>query len=812
MKKTKKSRKKKNKAVFYDQLINYIASVFSGGSFKKGFFGLNKINKKKSQALAILAVAFLILQMASGLSSPRPSVALADESHCPVDVDAVLIMDTSGSMNYTSRCDWWEFKCVNFPTCTSYEWVKNITYNQTQLWCNSKNQSVPHQSVWMNIDPKKIDAAKQAANSFIDKLELQDQSALVSFNTTATLNKVLSHDHPATKTQMNALVTGGATNIGGAIEEGAEELGSSRANDQAVKVMILLTDGLANKPNGPGYGEYPADVAYALSKAQAAAILGYKIFTIGLGDNGEINETMLQQIASTTDARYYHAQNGTDLSGIYDEISEEVCHYGSISGCKYSDANKDGDISGEEKISGWPIILNNSATPQLTDQNGCYRFSGLTAGTYTVSEGVKTGVASEQTYPAGGSHIINLAEGELATGYDFGNYLPVCGNAFLDSGNGEICEIGDTQACATGDGYQGIQNCEQGCLGWSECVSQSTCGDNVKNGDEQCDGQDGVPDEHHICTQTCTLEYVPYCGDGKVNQTCEECDNSQSEACLTQNGYAGEKACNNLTCLWEGCQTEESCGDGVKNGLEFCDEGSQNGQSGHCNLTCTGDLPERGAEADLAVTKIVDDNTVDIGQTVIFTIGVTNAGPDTAPGVFLNDLLPAGLTFVSASSTQGTSYDSSAGVWTIGDMAKDSIVILEITATVSGSAGQQIVNTAVVAIDPLIDINTGNNSASVSLTINTPAGTGGNGGGGTGGGGGGGGFPVPPVSTSTPTPQATSTISAGQPAEPAGEVLGESIKKLPGTSLDAKEPVSIAMIVLILLFVILVLKRAAVKN
>ena len=40
-----------------------------------------------------------------------------------------------------------------------------------------------------------------------------------------------------------------------------------------------------------------------------------------------------------------------------------------------------------------------------------------------------------------------------------------------------------------------------------------------------------------------------------------------------------------------------------------------------------------------------------------FTVTLTNNGPDTATGVQVTDLLPAGLSFVSATPSQG-SYDS----------------------------------------------------------------------------------------------------------------------------------------------------------
>ena len=57
--------------------------------------------------------------------------------------------------------------------------------------------------------------------------------------------------------------------------------------------------------------------------------------------------------------------------------------------------------------------------------------------------------------------------------------------------------------------------------------------------------------------------------------------------------------------------------------------------------------------ADLAVTKTVSDATPNVGDQITFTVTLTNSGPDAATGVQVTDLLPAGLTFVSADPQPG---------------------------------------------------------------------------------------------------------------------------------------------------------------
>ena len=90
--------------------------------------------------------------------------------------------------------------------------------------------------------------------------------------------------------------------------------------------------------------------------------------------------------------------------------------------------------------------------------------------------------------------------------------------------------------------------------------------------------------------------------------------------------------------------------------------------------------------ADLELDKSVDDNNVEIGQTITYTITVTNDGPDNATGVEVEDDLPSCVDYVSSSTNDGD-YDSGSGIWDIGSIADGETVELEITAVVVGPEG-----------------------------------------------------------------------------------------------------------------------------
>lgn len=90
------------------------------------------------------------------------------------------------------------------------------------------------------------------------------------------------------------------------------------------------------------------------------------------------------------------------------------------------------------------------------------------------------------------------------------------------------------------------------------------------------------------------------------------------------------------------------------------------------------------ANADLELTKIVTPVKASPGETVVYTLTITNKGADAATGVEVSDQLPGGVTYVSDDGDAGTNgdYDPDKGIWTVGGLAKDESKILKITVTV----------------------------------------------------------------------------------------------------------------------------------
>ena len=54
-----------------------------------------------------------------------------------------------------------------------------------------------------------------------------------------------------------------------------------------------------------------------------------------------------------------------------------------------------------------------------------------------------------------------------------------------------------------------------------------------------------------------------------------------------------------------------------------------------------------GNGADLITGKTVDNGTPNEGDTIVYTLTLTNSGPNQATNLSITDLLPAGVTYVS---------------------------------------------------------------------------------------------------------------------------------------------------------------------
>jgi uncharacterized repeat protein (TIGR01451 family) len=124
------------------------------------------------------------------------------------------------------------------------------------------------------------------------------------------------------------------------------------------------------------------------------------------------------------------------------------------------------------------------------------------------------------------------------------------------------------------------------------------------------------------------------------------------------------------------------------------------------------------AAADLSVTKSDAPDPAQVGQNLVYTIVVTNNGPQPATGVTAIDQLPKNAGFGSASSSKGTCTlkpQKRQVTCSIGSMASGEIVT--ITIVVKPTQKGTITNTVSVSSTSPADPNTANNTDSEATEV-----------------------------------------------------------------------------------------------
>ena len=135
-----------------------------------------------------------------------------------------------------------------------------------------------------------------------------------------------------------------------------------------------------------------------------------------------------------------------------------------------------------------------------------------------------------------------------------------------------------------------------------------------------------------------------------------------------------------------------------------------------------------GELADLSLDQTISSTSAAVGEDVTFTLTVANDGSADATGIQVEDLLPEGFEFVSATPDLGT-YDPLTGIWDVGSLDSGETTDLDITATVVEEADPQAyTNIAEIVaanqFDPDSAVNNGDATeddfASATVTVADP--------------------------------------------------------------------------------------------
>ena len=183
-----------------------------------------------------------------------------------------------------------------------------------------------------DVDPNRLEAAKDAAREFIDEVEPDVEVGLVSFAGVVRVEVEPTLDRGRVNRRLERLELDLSTAIGDALDVGTDllvglaEEDPDRDQELAPGAIVLLTDGETT------LGQTTAD------GAQLAADAGIPVFTIAFGTpNGSIIDPVsgdevpvpvrpddLEQVAEVTGGQAFEAQSGNELAAAYDDVRDSL--------------------------------------------------------------------------------------------------------------------------------------------------------------------------------------------------------------------------------------------------------------------------------------------------------------------------------------------------------------------------------------------------------------------------------------------------------------------------------------------------------
>ena len=296
-----------------------------------------------------------------------------------------------------------------------------------------------------------------------------------------------------------------------------------------------------------------------------------------------------------------------------------------------------------------------------------------------------SGVWSITTDPSGGSVVINgdntvdfegLAAGDYVFTYTTNTAQAPCTDVSVQV---TITVLN----CVADPDNDGLTDEEEADIG-TDPNDPDTDDDGIDDGQEVADGTDPLDDCDNI---------------GGTARPDSDCDND---------GLTTSEE----TALGTDPNDPDTDGDGINDGQEVLDGTNP---LDACDPNLTSDC--NPANIDLSIQKTADRLGALVGETLVFTITLTNETMDRVGSASVQELLggSTGFTYISHIASKG-SYNQATGIWLVEDMDPEEEVTLTITVQLDVSGIFE--NTVrIVESFPSDDVAS-NNVASVSITVN----------------------------------------------------------------------------------------------
>jgi Ca-activated chloride channel family protein len=196
-----------------------------------------------------------------------------------------------------------------------------------------------------DIQPTRMEAAKAAAREFVGRQPSNVSIGVVAFSDGGISVQPPTKDQAAILAAINRLTPQRGTSLGSGILASLNAIAASRGEVTGAATSLTPVP----TPTPVPYGTHiPAAILLLtdgenttnpdpIVAAQNAAEQGVRVYTIGVGSAAgttltvndftvftQLNEPMLQQIASITDGMYFNAESADDLREIYQNLGSQV--------------------------------------------------------------------------------------------------------------------------------------------------------------------------------------------------------------------------------------------------------------------------------------------------------------------------------------------------------------------------------------------------------------------------------------------------------------------------------------------------------
>jgi VWFA-related protein len=160
---------------------------------------------------------------------------------------------------------------------------------------------------------KKIEALRKAATRFVELMPPESaDSTIIAFDSEVVRSRPFTNQRGDLQQQITRLTPGEQTALYDGAYEGLETLNAGRDLEKGPtrRSLVVLSDGEDTSSR-----RTDNDV---IARAKAD---GVKIYVLGLGQQGEINEPVMQRMARETGGEYFRVVNPDELTAIFEELS-----------------------------------------------------------------------------------------------------------------------------------------------------------------------------------------------------------------------------------------------------------------------------------------------------------------------------------------------------------------------------------------------------------------------------------------------------------------------------------------------------------